>query len=688
MSDGAGETVGANRYPGLDGLRGIAIAAVVLFHGGVALPGGALGVDLFLVLSGHLITTLLIRELDGSGRVDLGGFWGRRLRRLLPALLVVVTVVAVRGALGGDGDPAALRGDALATLGYVANWRFALADGGYFAAFGAPSPLRHAWSLAVEEQWYLLWPPALWGLWRLLGRRPALLTTTLLVLAVGSAGLMARWADDLDRVHYGTDTRAQGLLVGAALAVWLRHRPVRSWRPASRRRAALAAVPAAAVVGAAFVVAKGTEPWLYRGGHLAFAAAGAVVVVGALLPGPLRAALSLRPLRWLGAISYGLYLWHWPLFVWLTPSSTGVEGWPLFGLRTAASLAAAVASARWVEQPFRRTAKHARRLPHAGLVALSATVAVAVAAAGALTVAADDRPATALAARPELPEGFDLDAALAASAVASTTTTTRAPTSAAAASAAPTTAPPPPGLPPPTPSAPDGVLTVAVVGDSTGWTLAWRNPSIDGVRITNGSLLGCGIDPAPIVLDGAPFTVEGDPVPCGAPAEALWHDGISRAAAPDVVLLTVGAWEVFDRWPEGGDRLDVGTPAWRAWLDGSLERSAALLASWAPGARIAITDVPCFDERQDWLGGPTSARNDPARVAAVNAVLSRFVARNPARVTTVPMASWLCPDGVTPVEEIDGVTLRPDGVHVADDGAVLLWERDLAPALRLLVPDP
>jgi peptidoglycan/LPS O-acetylase OafA/YrhL len=659
---------GRRRHLGLDGLRGVTIVAVVLFHGGVGLAGGALGVDLFLVLSGYLITTLLVRELSGSGRVDLGGFWGRRLRRLLPALLVVVTVVAVHGALAAGGDPAALRGDALATLGYVANWRFAVADGGYFAAFGAPSPLRHAWSLAVEEQWYLLWPPALWALWRLLGRRPVALTLTLLAAAGASAGLMARWADDLDRVHYGTDTRAQGLLVGAALAVWLHHRPIGSWSRASRRRVALAAVPALVLVGVAFVVAGGTEAWLYRGGHLAFALLAALVLVGALLPGPVRMALSPRPLRRLGGISYGLYLWHWPIFVWLTPTSAGLSSWPLFAVRVAVSLGLAVASARWVERPFRR--RHARRLPHPGLAALAATGIAALVVVGSAAVVPDE-PETALAASPELPQGFDLEAATAAVAISART---------------PTTPPPPTGLPAATPAPPDGVVAVAVVGDSTGWTLAWENPRVDGIRITNGSLLGCGIDPAPIVVADAAVVVEGDPVPCGAPAEALWHAGIDRAT-PDVVVLTMGAWEVFDRWPEGGTRLDVGTPEWRAWLDGSLERVAGTLVQWAPQARIAITDVPCFDEREDWLGGPASPRNDPARVGAVNEVLQGFAAANPDRITVVPMASWVCPGGVALVE-VDGVTMRPDGVHVADEGAELLWERRLAPFVRTLVAEP
>jgi peptidoglycan/LPS O-acetylase OafA/YrhL len=664
---------GPVRHLGLDGLRGIAIVAVVVFHGGVGLAGGALGVDLFLVLSGYLISSLLLAEMAERGRVDLRAFWARRLRRLLPALLVLVTAVAVLAAVTGRevAGVDTVRADALATLAYVANWRFVFADGGYFASFGAPSPLRHAWSLAVEEQWYLLWPPVLWGLWRALGRRPLLLAATLLGGAVGSAALMARWAADVDRVHYGTDTRAQALLVGAAVAVLTHRRPLRAWRARTTRVLAVLALPAGALVVAGFVVAGGTEPWLYRGGHLAFAVAACVVLVGALVPGPVRAVLSVAPMRWLGEVSYGLYLWHWPVFVWLSPGRTSMDGWSLFAVRVAVSILLAVISARFVEQPFRR---QRLRLPRPGLVAVAATTVVAVVVVGAAAVGRDAGPRTALASRPELPEGFDLSTVVAAAERPATPVE------------APSTTGAPAPLPAPVPAVPNGVVDVAVVGDSTGWTLAWDIEVPPGIRATNGGLLGCGLNPAAIVVAGVAKVIQGDPVPCGAPAEALWADRVLAANA-DVVMLTIGAWEVFDRQPEGGPRLEVGTPAWARWVDADLHRITADLAALAPQALLALPDVPCFDERVDGLGGPTSPRNDPDRVAAVNDILRRFAAENPARVRLLPMSEWVCPGG-SPVGAIDGVTLRPDGVHTADAGAALLWERWLGPALTALVPAP
>lgn len=678
---------GRAHHPGLDGLRGVAVLAVVAFHGGIGLRGGALGVDLFLVLSGFLITGLLIGELDRTARVDLGGFWGRRLRRLLPALLVVVAAVVVQGTVVHDTDPRLLRLDALATLGYVANWRFVLADGGYFATFGAPSPLRHAWSLAVEEQWYLLWPPVFWLLWRRLGRRPVALLATLVGLAVASAGLMWRWADDLDRVHYGTDTRAQALLVGAALAVLLRHHPVAVWGDRARRRVRLAGAGGAVVVGWFLVEAQGTAAWLYRGGHLAFAVAAALVVVAALLPeGRVAKVLSQRDLRWLGDLSYGLYLWHWPVFVWLTPDRTGVGVWPTFALRAGVSLALAAASARWVEAPFRDGRV---RLPNLGAAAATATAL----AAGLVVVATafappGGGPITArLGGEPVLPAGFVPGAA-----ASPTTTLPSPPTSAlaiaAASSPAPTTAPAPPPvpvLPAAVPDPPDGVLSVAVIGDSTGWTLVWDVPIPRPLRVANGGVLGCGIDPALAVLDGDALHIQTTPVTCDQ-APALWLDYLARSH-PDVVVLTMGAWEVFDRELPDGSQLRVGTPAWRTWMEASLERAVGAIAAAAPQAAITITDVPCYDERGDFLGGPASPRNDADRVAAVNEALLTYAGANAGRVTLLPMSSWLC-DGTTPVGQLDGATLRVDGVHVEGDGAAALWRVDLAPTLLAMVPAP
>ena len=229
--------------PALDGLRGAAVAAVLLFHGG-HLTGGYLGVDAFFVLSGYLITSLLVEELATTGTVSLLGFWGRRLRRLLPALLLVLLAVAAYAAVVAPADQlAAIRGDALATLGYVANWRQVFTGNDYFALFASPSPLQHTWSLAIEEQFYLVWPLVMLALNRRRSARAVARRTLALslVLAAASFVTMLALADPADntRVYYGTDTRAASILIGAALAAWVAMRP--RWttsdaRPRSRSR--------------------------------------------------------------------------------------------------------------------------------------------------------------------------------------------------------------------------------------------------------------------------------------------------------------------------------------------------------------------------------------------------------------------------------------------------------------------
>ncbi|HEY0485900.1 MAG TPA: acyltransferase, partial [Mycobacteriales bacterium] len=258
------------RYvPALDGVRALAVVAVLLFHGGVAAArGGFLGVDAFFVLSGYLITSLLLAEHARTGTIALTAFWGRRARRLLPALLVLVAFTAVAGhATLAPDELARLRGDALAALLYVANWRMIAHGTGYFDTTAAPSLLQHTWSLAIEEQFYLLWPLVL--LLVLGGRRrplPALCLAGIGLSAVAAAVLGAP-GHDVGRAYYGTDTRAASLLIGALLAAALARRP-------SHARPSRALVGGLAVLGAAYTAwawthLTGASPWLYRGGLLA-----------------------------------------------------------------------------------------------------------------------------------------------------------------------------------------------------------------------------------------------------------------------------------------------------------------------------------------------------------------------------------------------------------------------------------
>ena len=360
------------RYlPGLDGLRALAIAGVIAYHLGYGwASGGYLGVDLFFVLSGFLITTLLVEEWLSAGTVKLARFWGRRARRLLPALLLMVVTVVVFVATQSGGLPidwAGLRGQALATVGYVANWQLLFTHQSYFVQFDVASPLKHTWSLAIEEQFYLVWPLVILGLMRLLSKmrrtsqwRTAGLTLTI-AGAVASAGWMAiLWLNgaSVDRVYYGTDTRAFDLLAGATLAMITVGRPQPS--AGVRRRLHVAAFGALGVLAVCWVTAGQPNglprPWMFEGGMALCALAGALVVadVRCAEPGPLSSFLSLRPIRYVGKISYGLYLWHWPVIVELTSARTHETGVTLNALRVAVTLAIAVASYHLVEQPIRR----------------------------------------------------------------------------------------------------------------------------------------------------------------------------------------------------------------------------------------------------------------------------------------------------------------------------------------------
>jgi peptidoglycan/LPS O-acetylase OafA/YrhL len=351
----------------------VAILGVMAYHLGFGwASGGYLGVDLFFVLSGFLITSLLLEEWATSGRISLGAFWGRRARRLLPALFLVLVAVSLYAIVNGrfssanSGgaaiDLSGLRGDALATLLYVANWHAIFSHQSYFTQFSTPSPLQHTWSLAIEEQFYLLWPLVTLGLvawgkkhWRRLGLGVCVAGA---IVSAAAMALLYRAGTDPSRVYYGTDTRAFDLLVGAAVAYPAAARV----QPGPRARKALhVASPVAAALLGVFWVRAGTASGLptsamFRGEFLLCAVLAALVIadVRQLDQGLLAKALSLAPLRWIGMVSYGLYLWHWPIFVYLNQSRTGISGAPLDLARVALTFVLATASYYLVERPIRR----------------------------------------------------------------------------------------------------------------------------------------------------------------------------------------------------------------------------------------------------------------------------------------------------------------------------------------------
>lgn len=385
--------------PGLDGLRGLAVIGVLLFHGGFSwAKGGFLGVSTFFTLSGFLITNLLVREWDRSDGIDLGNFWIRRFRRLLPAALIAIALVGVVWWRIGTAEQLNnLRADMLAALGYVANWRFLTGGQSYADLFLSPSPLQHFWSLAIEEQFYVIFPVFVIVVMKFGGRR--LLTTLLVIATAFSLILQVALRNSVDRVYYGTDTRAAELLVGCLLAVWWSGRqraPVGRHGRTDGEQPALwiDALGGLAIVGMfwAWFTVPESSMGLARGGFPLYACATTAIIFAATRPGLVTTFLSIPVLRWAGLISYGLYLFHWPIFLVLDSERTGIDNQlVLFALRMSVTIAIALASYFLVEDPIRRGT-----MLKTGRSALIAALAGAVVVASLAFVVTFNPPASAI----------------------------------------------------------------------------------------------------------------------------------------------------------------------------------------------------------------------------------------------------------------------------------------------------
>ncbi len=363
------------RYqPGLDGLRAISVLAVMFFHQYFVFgtergffSGGFLGVEVFFVVSGYLITSLLLAEKRDTDRISLKNFWLRRARRLLPALYVLLAVVVAYSLLFLPDSLATLKGDVIAALTYTSNWWQIIAHRSYAVTAGRPELLKHLWSLAIEEQFYLCWPPLLYLALRTYKRKN--IFAAMIVVALGSTILMAITAQFSENfAYFSTFTRLSGLLLGSAMAFF--YAPYRIRGTAAPR--ARMALNTSAIVGIVallvmfhvyrYPVTSLDSRAVFDGGFLLVDIATLLVIAAVVHPASdAGRIIGCKPLQWVGVRSYSLYLWHWPIFCVTRPGLDfqhfgHLRGWPVFVVRFVLSFGAAELSYRFVETPIRKGA--------------------------------------------------------------------------------------------------------------------------------------------------------------------------------------------------------------------------------------------------------------------------------------------------------------------------------------------
>ena len=681
MSDTANtsRSVGIPRRRSLDGLRALAVTGVLLYHGGVSWAGGGfLGVDLFFVLSGFLIMSLLLEEQRRTGRLGLRSFWGARARRLLPAIaLLLVTVLWVLPLLGvrwGSG----VAGDAWATATYVSNWWFIASGDSYVEQAYGPSPLLHTWSLAIEEQWYVVLPLLLVLAFRArVSRR--LLTLALALCTVASVAL-AWWLHpagaDPTRAYFGTDTRVQALLVGALAALLVGDLV---WHPgdsARSRRLSWLAVPGLVLLLALAAAARPEADWLYTGGFLAVALACVLLVVGAAAAPPdsrrLSWLLTSRPLVALGLISYGVYLWHWPVYLALDVQRTGLDGLSLLALRVAVTVSAATASYFLVELPVRRQFWRRWQRPYVPAPAMAAV-------AGGVVLAALVMPAPPAPVEPGSMVALSRLAAQerersAAEPSESPDTVSSSPTDEPVPSREPgqDTEPGREKSREPAPRA-TPIRSIVLVGDSQALSLfaAVKDAPGKDLTVRVATRFGCGVVPYVATADGVTLSPQ-EPL-CSDWAKAREQE-IATAQA-DLGVLFAGAWEQYDRYV-GGRAVSFRDAEWTRLTTRDYRTVLEEMSRHVDHLAVALNhchDAPAVQAPVTTLyqwGRYPPVVNDPARVAATNRAI-RAAADALPDVTVLDVDAFLCAKGLK--DTLDGVTLRTDGVHWTTEGGRLVW---------------
>ncbi len=680
-------------------MRGLAVLAVLLYHGGVTWAnGGFLGVELFFVLSGFLITSLLVAEWSESDTIALAGFWSRRARRLLPALFCLVSAIGVYYALAGPTkEVPGLEGDGVSTLLYVGNWHQIAVGASYFAATGPVSPLEHTWSLAIEEQFYILWPLLLLAVLGTARRRSFSERRSLWVLfavsllgALASAvetALLFRGGHGLDRVYYGTDTRAMGLLVGASFAIGLaitrRRTPVPDGRSrrAVERALSLGSVAALAAVLVMVHFADGSMHWLYPYGFVGIDGAAVLLIAVAVRrpEWPAARLLSVRPLRSLGMISYGVYLWHFPLFLWLDSDSAGLSGTPLLALRLAVTLGVSTVSYVVIEQPIRRRRRPTWLVRGLAPVAAGGAVAAILLASAAQSLPGGIPTAAALPGPPPKLRG----------AASPCTVTLKdsaqeglAPLGASqeakfeyaalgehllkwsgAGSKTFNTCPP---------------KRVLLVGDSLAFTLGvpmLGNEDGYGIELADAGILGCAFTTeGQLNLNGAWVSQD-----AGCPtALSLWAQE-ARGLRAQAVVVELGYRDEFD-WRVDGHVVHLGQPAFEAYVQRQINRFVEVLGRG--GVKILFLSVP-YTHPPDLPDGSPAPAASASRHALINSMLEAAARRDPGNARVLDIDRTVSP-GRHYNSKVNGQLCRFDGVHFSIYCSELLEPRILGTVRSML----
>ena len=611
--------------------------------------------DVFFVLSGYLITSLLIVEARQRGRISIKQFYIRRARRLLPALYTLLLTVAVIGAAWLPQQAARLRGDLLAALAYATNWWLVARNSSYFAGAGdRPDLLTHLWSLAVEEQYYLIWPWLLVLFFLVRAPRWSMLLVVLVAVAASTTAAVLLYDPfaDPSRVYYGTDTRALAPLLGAALAL-----AVQPWRHRTRlprrTRHRLDALGIVALLVLATVAAslRDSDHVLYGAGFLGIAVLGAVVVGVAGHPGTaLGEMLGTQPLRWLGERSYGIYLWHWPVCVLTRPGEdVRLTGWSNAALRIALALLLAETSYRLIERPIRKHGLLATFKP-TGIGWASRRPVLRTVVVAAVLVAGGTAVGLNLSAAARVPVAggpVDVGPEQSLGPIAATPKPTLATSDT-------------PVRPPPLPADP----TIAVFGDSQGMTLILNKPADVGqyLKVRDDTIEGCG------VLLGKVASRSGEKRNLTANCrnwQADWARKVARSK-PDLAVVMVGAWDVFDLTLDART-LTFDSPAWDANFSQEVARGIDTLRKGAPQVGLAL--LPCYRPIRS-SAGFWPERGDDSRTRHVNDLLRATAARyTDGTVRTVDPPAQFCTDPAIAAN----TAYRWDGVHYYKKGAALYF---------------